>query len=73
MSPAPPDDRRAVGVAAVGSIYLALATPPGGAAAAHAFASTSLALGAVALLAAAADYLTTHLHTTHEQRRQGAS
>jgi hypothetical protein len=49
----------AVGVAAVGSVYLALATPPAEAAAGHAFAITGLVLGAAAFIAAVAAYLAT--------------
>jgi MFS family permease len=49
----------AVGVAAFGSLYLALAARPGEALARHAFAATSLALAGTALLALAAAALAT--------------
>lgn len=52
----------AIGVAAFGSLYLALASQPGHQLeASRSFAATSLTLGAAALLAAVAAYLTTHL------------
>ncbi len=51
----------AIGVAAFGSLYLDLATQPGQLEASHAFAATSRTLGAAALLAAIAAYLTTHV------------
>lgn len=52
----------AIGVAAFGSLYLSLAAPTGPTQAAHAFAVTSLTLGATAAAAATAAYLTTHSH-----------
>jgi MFS family permease len=51
----------AIGVVAFGSIYLALASHPGSAQARHAFAVTTLVLGASALLAMTTAYLATHL------------
>lgn len=62
----------AIGVASAGSVYLAMVTPTGEAVAGavltgealsgHAFAVTSISLGAAALLAAVTAYLTTHAH-----------
>jgi MFS family permease len=49
----------AIAVAAFGSIYLALASHPGSVQARHAFAVTTLVLGASALLAMTAAYLAT--------------
>lgn len=51
----------AIGVAAFGSLYFALASPAGHSQARHAFAITSLALGTVALLATMMAYLATHV------------
>ena len=50
----------AIGVAGFGSLYLGLTPEAGTETASHAFAITSLALGATALVAAAAAYLATH-------------
>ncbi len=52
----------AIGVAGFGSLYLTLAGHAGHTQAGHAFALTSLALGATAVLAAAAAFLTTRVH-----------
>ena len=50
----------AIGVAGFGSLYLGLTPEAGAETASHGFAITSLALGATALVAAAAAYLATH-------------
>ena len=60
-------------VAGFGSLYLALATIPGEAGARHAFATTSLALGATALIAAAMAYLTTHVPASAGSARRAKS
>lgn len=49
------------GVAAFGSLYLDLAAHPGASEASHAFALTSISLGAAALIAAVTAYQTTHV------------
>jgi MFS family permease len=60
----------ALGVAALGGLYLWLRAPSGAAAAGPTFAVTSLALAAAALLAAATAYLTTHTHPNPRQTNQ---
>lgn len=51
----------AIGVAAFGSLYIALAASPSPSGASHAFAITTVALGMTALTAAIAAYLATHV------------
>jgi hypothetical protein len=58
----------AIGVAAFGSLYFALAAQPGEVHARHAFAAASLVLAVAAVVAAVAAYLATHVRAGAEPR-----